>query len=282
MARSRNIKPAFFINEVLAGLPHWTRLLFAGLWTIADRDGRLEDNPRRIGAALFPYESGLQIHDGLSMLDGAGFIKRYAVAGLGYVQILSWDKHQNPHPKEAKSVIPPFISEASHEKPRLVTEMPRRVPEIPELAGLIPDSLNLIPDSLNPEPRHEPLASVTEDPDRPKQAFEEFIGKYPNKIRVDEACRQWITMLGSDITGETLPEVMAGLQRWLDSEQWAKENGRYIPAPTKWLREKLWRDHPPQSQEAIQSAKPKRSNRGTDPNAVWVPDWEEKIEEDAA
>ena len=43
MARARNIKPGFFKNELLVGLPYEYRLLFIGLWTIADRDGRFED-----------------------------------------------------------------------------------------------------------------------------------------------------------------------------------------------------------------------------------------------
>ena len=48
MARARNIKPGFFLNEELGVLPPLVRILFAGLWCIADRDGRLEDRPKRI------------------------------------------------------------------------------------------------------------------------------------------------------------------------------------------------------------------------------------------
>ena len=43
MARARNIKPGFFKNEDLAECSPWARLCFAGLWTLADREGRLED-----------------------------------------------------------------------------------------------------------------------------------------------------------------------------------------------------------------------------------------------
>jgi len=39
MARSRNIKPGFFKNDHLVELPFEYRLLFAGLWTLADREG---------------------------------------------------------------------------------------------------------------------------------------------------------------------------------------------------------------------------------------------------
>ena len=50
MARARNIKPGFFANENLAECDPLARLLFAGLWCLADREGRLEDRPKRIAA----------------------------------------------------------------------------------------------------------------------------------------------------------------------------------------------------------------------------------------
>ena len=48
MARARNIKPGFFTNDELVELPFATRLLFIGLWTIADREGRMVDRPKKI------------------------------------------------------------------------------------------------------------------------------------------------------------------------------------------------------------------------------------------
>ena len=57
MARSRNIKPGFFTNDGLAELPFEVRLLFIGLWTLADREGRLEDRPKRIRMEIFPGDN---------------------------------------------------------------------------------------------------------------------------------------------------------------------------------------------------------------------------------
>ena len=57
MARARNIKPGFFRNADLAELPIEARLLFIGLWTIADREGRMEDRPKQIKMELFPADS---------------------------------------------------------------------------------------------------------------------------------------------------------------------------------------------------------------------------------
>ena len=56
MARSRNIKPGFFLNDVLSEIEPLGRLLFAGLWTIADKAGRLRDSPKKIKACILPYD----------------------------------------------------------------------------------------------------------------------------------------------------------------------------------------------------------------------------------
>lgn len=105
MARSRNIKPGFFSNEHLAELDFATRLLFIGMWTEADREGRLEDRPRRLKMALFPADN-VDIEFMLRGLESYGFIRRYVTDGCRAIQIVSWAKHQNPHVKEAKSTIP--------------------------------------------------------------------------------------------------------------------------------------------------------------------------------
>jgi len=102
MARTRNLKPGFFRNEDLAELGPYAMLLYAGLWTIADREGRLEDRPKRIKADVFPYFDQ-PVDKLLHSLAAAGFIQRYN----GFICIPTWDKHQRPHVKEVPSEIPP-------------------------------------------------------------------------------------------------------------------------------------------------------------------------------
>jgi hypothetical protein len=106
MARIRTIKPEFFKNETLADLPALDRLLFIGLWTIADRNGRLEDRPKRIRAEIFPYDENYNVEQGLTNLAQARFIIRYQAAELLCIQIVNFEKHQHPHVKEAASTIP--------------------------------------------------------------------------------------------------------------------------------------------------------------------------------
>lgn len=105
MARARNIKPGFFGNEQLAEVAFEYRLLFIGLWTMADREGRLEDRPKRIKMAVFPADD-VDIDRGLRALESAGLLVRYTVNGARYIAIPTWLKHQHPHYKEPESLIP--------------------------------------------------------------------------------------------------------------------------------------------------------------------------------
>ena len=112
MPRIRYLKPDFFKDEDLAEKEPWIRLLYAGLWTIADRQGRLEDRARRIKADIFPYDD-FDIESGLTELakhknSGRPFIQRYEINNEGYIQILMWEKHQRPHHTEKASEIPPI------------------------------------------------------------------------------------------------------------------------------------------------------------------------------
>lgn len=107
MARARNIKPGFFKNEYIADLSCDARLLFIGLWTISDREGRLEDRPKRIKAELFPFDS-FDIDPMLNQLQSKGFLVRYEIDGLRLIYIHNFVKHQDPHYKEVASVLPPF------------------------------------------------------------------------------------------------------------------------------------------------------------------------------
>lgn len=138
MARARNIKPGFFKNEILAELNPLARILFAGLWCLADREGRLEDRPKRIKADILPYDN-CNIDKLLNDLQAKDFILRYKTQGNQYIQVLNFTKHQNPHMREPASEIPaPDEHSAS-------------TVQAPDKHGTSPaDSLNLIPDSLNP------------------------------------------------------------------------------------------------------------------------------------
>ncbi len=103
--RSRNIKPGFFKNDMLGELSPLARILFAGLWCLADREGRLEDRPKRIKADVLPYDE-CSTENLLDDLVAAGLIIRYEANGNRFIQVITFLEHQNPHRGEAPSIIP--------------------------------------------------------------------------------------------------------------------------------------------------------------------------------
>jgi hypothetical protein len=125
MARRRFIHPDFFIDEYLVTLPPFTRLLFAGLWCLSDREGRLPDKPVKIKMQLFPADQ-VDVDAALDALAAGGLVTRYVVDGEKFIQVNRFGKHQHPHPKEAPSVIPPMG--ASETTPRCVPDNTQVLP----------------------------------------------------------------------------------------------------------------------------------------------------------
>mgnify|MGYP003650720295 CR=1 FL=1 len=109
MARARNIKPAFFSNDMLAEIDPVGRLLFIGLWTIADFKGDIEWRERRIKAQVLPYDD-CDVKIIAINLDKLGFIRFYSDGESTYINIVNFSKHQNPHKNEREkgSEIPEY------------------------------------------------------------------------------------------------------------------------------------------------------------------------------
>lgn len=252
MARSRNLKPGFFKNEDLSDLGPEAMLLFAGLWTIADREGRLEDRIRRIAIEVFPFRD-VDVEGCLSALNDAGFIARYQVNGMRYIQITNFLKHQNPHKKERPSEIPdmpgtepgepctstgnsgastvPSTEQAPGiDNHNVISGMYKHGARTGKSGASPADSLNPLTDSLNP-------LTPSSVPDR----FHEFWERYPSKVGQDKACRMWVSV----VTPENVDDVFDGLSRWEASERWKRG---IFHDPANWLLEKLWLDSPPPPQ----------------------------------
>lgn len=105
MARARNIKPGFYKNEDLAECSVWARLIFPGLWMLADREGRLEDRPKRIKGELLPYDT-VEVEPLLAELAGHGFIRRYEICGERFISVIKFLEHQTPHGTEKDGTCP--------------------------------------------------------------------------------------------------------------------------------------------------------------------------------
>ena len=258
MARSRNIKPGFFSNEDLVELDFATRLLFAGLWTVADREGRLEDRPKKIKIAVFPADD-LDINAMLQALHDRKFIVRYEVNGARYVQITAWSKHQNPHHTEKASEIP-GVDGAITVKAPLEPRQPR-IEDGGYLAdSLIPDSLSidsLIPDALVV------LAAVADKPSRANRKT-----KLPENFEPDDTGAAKCAASGISLPaqlekfkdfhagkGSLMLDWQAAFRTWIGNAKQFGPHARASPEPA-------WRT---ESRERTQQAAPGVAARPYDP-----------------
>lgn len=107
--RARSIKPGFFKNEDIAECSPFARLLFPGLWMLADREGKIEYRPKRIKAEVFPFDD-VDVSALVGELETHGMVKTYTVNGAAYLWIIKFLDHQRPHQNESESIIPNYIS----------------------------------------------------------------------------------------------------------------------------------------------------------------------------
>lgn len=70
-------------------------------------------------------------------------------------------------------------------------------------------------------------------------AFEIFYQAYPNKKNVKTARTRWEKM---KVTPELYREIMEGLERAKNSQEWAKDDSAYIPHPATWLNGEGWKN----------------------------------------
>jgi hypothetical protein len=154
MARARGIKPSFFRNADLMEFPFEARLLFIGLWTLADREGRLEDRPKQIKVDIFPGDD-VDCNGLLDLLASTDMLIRYQVGGKRYLQVCNFTKHQNPHRDERASTLPtPYENHGDSGQDNgqhnaSTVQAPCENGANTVAIGLTPDSLT--PDSLTPD-----------------------------------------------------------------------------------------------------------------------------------
>lgn len=197
--RARNIKPGFFHNEDVVELPPETRLLFIGLWLMADKAGRLEDRPKRIKMQLFPADDWNTEHQ-LSVLHEAGLIVRYEKLGCKYIEIPKFLEHQRPHHQEKESVIPPRCEEVR-------TKVRTDSNESTSQSALIPDTGYLNPDS--PIPDTSPPAKAAAVVAELREIFPKRAGSQPWR-NAERAINARLT------EGHTAAEIVDGARRYAE------------------------------------------------------------------
>ncbi|MFW2056294.1 hypothetical protein [Acinetobacter haemolyticus] len=273
--RSRNIKSDFFSNEQLVELPFEARLLFIGLWMVADREGRLESRPKKIKMDIFPADD-VNVKQLLVDLENSGFITSYNCYGTDIIQVTNFVKHQSPHGTEKDSVLPDangvYTCYERNQKNNYVVGKPFYLnrddwlkftgmgeklfnkKQVVSLSQVIKQDVNgyrtnntlsdnaLNPDSLNPES----LNNTCPSDDEQKQGqevlqrdFEKFWNAYPKKQQKKPAFDKFKKI---NFKKYPLEIILSALEKQKGSSQWQKENGQFIPMATTWIYQERWND----------------------------------------
>ena len=99
MARKRFLTPDIWSDSFFVKLSPQERLLFIGMITLADDEGRLRAEAAYLKGEIFPKD-GMnearikQFRDQIATLNRS--VQLYKVAGMEYVQLRNWPRYQRP------------------------------------------------------------------------------------------------------------------------------------------------------------------------------------------
>ena len=106
-----------------------------------------------------------------------------------------------------------------------------------------------VAEEIREETEQEPEADIPgkgkkEKPQNPR--FAEFWKAYPRKTAKSDAEKAFRSLSPSD---KTFAALMEGLEVFCESDDWCKEDGKFIPYPATWLRARRWEDFEDEDEE---------------------------------
>lgn len=217
MARIRTIKPEFFTSEDIVRLSPLARLLYIALWCEADKEGRLVWKPATFKLRYLPGDS-CDIAALCTELVDAGLVRLY---GEGLAHIPQFGRHQHTNPRESASVLPAPTRQVDDASARVPHAQGGRERKGKERKGNTP----------------QPPKGGRVHPFPP--GFEEFWRAYPNRKAKDAAAKAFAKR---EVDATLLAQMIDAIDRQKRSDEWLRDEGRYIPHPATWLNQARWQD----------------------------------------
>src|SRR5690606_3839373 len=105
---NRIIKESICTSDTIDQLSWFEEVFFYRLIVNCDDYGRFDARPAILKARLFPLKSVTekQISDALNKLSTVGIVTVYEYDGRPYLQLVTWDKHQQIRAKKSKYPAP--------------------------------------------------------------------------------------------------------------------------------------------------------------------------------
>ena len=217
---NRILKESITTSSTIDNLSWQAECFFYRLIVNCDDFGRMDGRNAVLLARCFPLRIGKvkekDIQEWLRELITNDFIFMYK-NGTEYIQVKSWDKHQQIRAKRSKF---PAFDESCHQ--------------------LISDDIRL--QSSDYKCHRNPIQSESNPNMNPPKAydyFSDFWKEYPKKTAKADAQKAFGKLNMNDALME---RVMDGLFRAIESEAWLKDGGKFIPYPATWINGRRWED----------------------------------------
>lgn len=230
---NRILKESICTSENVDDLSWFEEVVFYRLIVNCDDYGRMDGRSKILKARLFPLKSvtDKQISDAVQSLRTAGIVDLYFVDGKPFLQLRTWDKHQQTRAKKSK--FPPPVS-ACNQMISNDINCNQMIADVPVIQS------NPIQSESESESESNTLAhsaagaageSEKADP------FEVFWKAYPKKKSKGDAKKAF-----SALKNVNLDQLLSALEEQKKSKDWLKEDGQFIPYPATWLRRCCWED----------------------------------------
>ena len=222
MAERRMFAKTIIDSDAFLEMPLSAQALYFHLSMRADDDGFI-NNPKKIQKIVGSSE------DDLKLLCLKNFVIPF---DSGIVVIKHWRIHNYIQKDRYKETVYQDEKQLLHIKDNkaytLDTECIQVVSSMDTQVSIDKGKLDKIIDN----PPYNPPKGETDE------AFEEFWEAYPKKVGKKDARKAF----DKAIKTVDLDTILQAIEVQKDSDQWSRDNGKYIPNPSTWLNQGRWDD----------------------------------------
>ncbi len=246
---NRIIKESICRSDSIDSLSWFEEVLFYRLIVVCDDYGRFDGRPAIIKGACFPLKDDItkkHISEAIDKLSTVGLVRGYEVQGRPYLQLTTWDCHQQVRAKKSKYPSPDDgIKNQSPGRSGTGLYMQETSSEY-ICNHLMSDDIKC---PRNRESKYENRESYSRNESAPAREtgevrhFEDFLSAYPKGCNRYLAEREYVSLL---LTGKiTEDELVQCAKNYAESCRVLGTPERYIKNAENFLRELVFEEYLP-------------------------------------
>lgn len=227
----RFLRPGITNSDAWNSVSFEAQSLYIRILTLVDDFGRYDGRvPVLHGQcfALRPDVKPQRTAGFRSELQTAGLIDVYEVDGKEFIQMTKWTERARGDKSKFPDPVP--VTEESSDPQDSAAER--------SAAQRKDASIGHRPSPLHPRPS--PSVADATAGEREAEAFTKFWTAYPKKEGKGKAEEAWRVKKCTP----HIDAILATIDRYKGTDQWNRENMRFVPLPTTWLNQKRWEDEP--------------------------------------